>query len=102
MAGESLQIAGDAHLRWQAEDDGIHVLAIALYSIMKEEKYNQRKEKFRDFLIRNIRSGKLSGRIKPLYEAFYAQSAEGPRRLSPQTRQSAAGRAGSQFSLEDY
>jgi hypothetical protein len=82
MAGESLQIAGDAHRRWQEEDEGIHVLAVALYSIMKEENYNQRKEKFRDFLIRNIRSGKLSaGRIKPLYEAFYAQSIEGLERF---------------------
>ena len=73
MASESLQIGSDAHRRWKEEDDGMHVFAVALYSIMKEEKYNQRKEKFRDFLIRNMRSGKLSaGRIKPLYEAFYA------------------------------
>jgi hypothetical protein len=83
----------------QEEDDGVHVLAVALYSIMKEEKYNQRKEKFRDFLIRNIRSGKLSaGRIKPLYEAFYARNIKGPRTPSPQTRQPSANKAGLQFS----
>jgi hypothetical protein len=76
LACENLKIASDAHRRWQEEDEGIHVFAVALYSIMKEEKYNQRKEKFRDFLIRNISSGKLAaGRIKPLYDAFYAQSA---------------------------
>lgn len=84
LACESLKIASDAHRRWREEDDGIHVFAVALYSIMKEEKYNQRGEKFRDFLIRNIKSGVLAaGRIKPLYEAFYAQSEAATLRLSP-------------------
>lgn len=73
MASESLGIATDARRRWQEEDDGMHVFAVALYSIMKTENYNQRKEMFRDFLIRNIESGKLSaGRIKPLYDNFYS------------------------------
>jgi hypothetical protein len=43
---------------------------------MKEEKFNGEHETFRDFLIRMIRSGKLAaGRIEPIYDAFYPQSA---------------------------
>jgi len=40
--------------------------------VMREENYNQKGELFRDFLVRMIRTGKLSpGKIKPIYDAFY-------------------------------
>ena len=70
---EKLKIAREPHQRWKDEDEGIHVFAVALYSVMKQEQFNRRAETFRDFLIRMINSGKLSaGRIKPLYDAFYS------------------------------
>lgn len=72
LIGERFKIAVDARQRWKDEDEGMHVLAVALYSLMKQESYNTRKELFRDFLLRVIRSGKLkAGNIKPLYDAFY-------------------------------
>jgi hypothetical protein len=41
--------------------------------VMKSENFDGTREKFREFLLRMIGSGKLSaGRIKPLYEAFYS------------------------------
>jgi hypothetical protein len=51
----------------------MHVLAIALYSLMKAENFNGEKENFRSFLIRNITDGELApGSIKLLYEKFYS------------------------------
>jgi len=41
---------------------------------MKKKNFNQKGEKFRDFLIRMIRSEELApGRIKIIYDNFYAQ-----------------------------
>ncbi|MGI8466865.1 MAG: hypothetical protein ACR2N3_00230 [Pyrinomonadaceae bacterium] len=63
----------EAHKRWKHYDEGIHVLAVALYSLMKQENFDGRHEKFREFLLRMLRSGKLSaGKIKPLYDDFYS------------------------------
>ncbi|MBZ0202146.1 MAG: hypothetical protein K8I03_03935 [Ignavibacteria bacterium] len=72
MINESLNISKDARKRWQESDEGIHVLAIALYQIMKEENYNNRHEVFRDFLFRIHSSGKFKpGMIKDYYDKFY-------------------------------
>ena len=69
---EKLGIAREPRQRWLEEDEGMHVFAVALYSHMKQENFNARRESFRDFLVRAIRSGKLAaGSIKPAYEAFY-------------------------------
>lgn len=74
LIGERLGIASDARRRWKDEDDGMHVFAVALYSLMKQEDYNRRREAFRVFLNRAIRSGKLGGgNIKPTYDAFYSK-----------------------------
>ncbi len=70
---EKFKMAKEAHQRWQENDDGMHVFAVALYSLMKQENYNQRRETFPSFLVRMIYSGKLStGKIKPLYQTFYS------------------------------
>ncbi len=62
--------------RWKENDDSMHVFAVALYSMMKDENFVGGGETFRDFVIRMIRSGKLAaGRIKPIYDAFYSQHA---------------------------
>lgn len=72
IINEKLGIEKEAHKRWKESDDGMHVFAVALYNVMKEENYNQKGELFRDFLIRMIRTGKLSpGKIKQIYDAFY-------------------------------
>jgi hypothetical protein len=50
----------------------MHVFAVALYNVMKQENYNEKRELFRDFLVRMIKSGKLGpGRIKQIYDDFY-------------------------------
>lgn len=73
IINESFKVEVEAHRRWKENDDGMHVFAVALYSLMKWEHFDGTHEKFRDFLLRMIRSGKLStGKIKPLYDAFYA------------------------------
>ena len=49
-------------------DGGMHVLAVALYSLMKEEHFNEKGERVRDFLIRMIASRKLGpGQIEARY-----------------------------------
>jgi hypothetical protein len=72
IIGERLGIENDARRRWKDEDDGMHVLAAALYYLMKQEKYDGRRENFRAFLLRILREQKLSaGKIKLLYDEFY-------------------------------
>lgn len=76
VINETLGVSKDARKRWKESDDGIHVLAVALYQIMKEENYNSKKEVFRDFLLRINREGKLRpgtgiGTIKDYYSKFY-------------------------------
>jgi hypothetical protein len=73
IINENLKIEDDARSRWRNSDGGMHVFAVALYSLMKDENYNQKQETLRDFLLRIIRSGKLTaGKIKPIYDSFYA------------------------------
>ena len=72
---DGLGIAQDPRQRWKASDDGMHVLAVALYSLMQQENFASGRESLRAFLIRMARSGRLApGRIQPLYDAFYAAS----------------------------
>jgi len=75
IINEKLGIEVESRRRWKGTDDGMHVFAVALYKLMKEENFNQKGELFRDFLIRIIRSGKLSpGKIKSIYDDFYSLS----------------------------
>ena len=72
IINEKLKIEKESHQRWKESDDGMHVFAVVLYNMMKEENYNNRGELFRDFLIRLIQTGKLSpGKIKQIYDTFY-------------------------------
>ena len=49
------------------------MLAVTLYSIMKDENFNSKNEVFRDFLIRNINNGNLlNGNIETTYNKFYS------------------------------
>jgi hypothetical protein len=73
IINEKMKIEVEAHKRWKVADDGMHVFAIALYKLMKDNNFIQNSESFRDFLIRMIRTKKLVlGNVKSLYDAFYA------------------------------
>lgn len=72
VINEKMNVAVDPHRRWKESDGGMHVFAVALYSVMREENFNNKGETFRDFLIRMIRSQKLApGKIKSLCDSFY-------------------------------
>lgn len=66
-------MGGDPRRYWKEQDDGIHVLAVAVYSLMKQQHFLDNHEPFPVFLNRMIRSGALSsGRIEELNRAFFA------------------------------
>lgn len=72
VINEKMGVAINPHKRWKESDGGMHVFAVALYSLMKKEGFNKQGETFRDFLVRMIRSRKLApGKIKSLYDSFY-------------------------------
>ena len=72
IISEKLKFEKEAHKRWKESDDGIHVFAVALYSVMKKNNYNEKNEKFRDFLIRMIKTEQLCpGKTKQIYDNFY-------------------------------
>jgi len=72
VINEKFNIAKEPKKRWRESDDGIHVLAIALYQIMKQQNFNEKNEAFRDFLIRIVKEGTLvPGKIKEYYDKFY-------------------------------
>jgi hypothetical protein len=58
--------------RWrQSEDEGMHVLAPALYVLMHEERFLEGKEVFQAFLLRMLQEGKLApGTLEGLYARF--------------------------------
>jgi hypothetical protein len=74
IISEDFKVEIEARRRWTENDGGMHVFAVALYSLMKDESFDGKREIFRAFLLRMIGSGKLSaGRIKPIYDAFYSK-----------------------------
>lgn len=76
VINEKFKVEVEARKRWKENDAGMHVFAVALYSVMKEEKFDGERETFRDFLIRMIHTGKLkAGSIQPIYDTFYSQRA---------------------------
>jgi hypothetical protein len=74
IVNRNMKVAEDPRTRWKESDDGMHVFAVALYSVMVQENYNQKHERFRDFLIRMIRTSRLApGTIQTTYNQFYSQ-----------------------------
>jgi hypothetical protein len=76
IINESFNVATEAHKRWQSSDDGMHVLAVALYQLMKKERFSENPGSgFRDFLVEQIRKGALSDKeLRRLNEDFAASS----------------------------
>ncbi|HET7266776.1 MAG TPA: hypothetical protein VFJ15_01580 [Oleiagrimonas sp.] len=72
LVGEQAGRAYDPFVRWKRADDGMHVLAVALYELAHEQHYDMHEESMRDFIVRMVKAGKLvPGRIKPLYKRLY-------------------------------
>lgn len=72
LVGEAAGRPLEPGARWRKSDDGMHVLAVALYELAHQEHYNLHAESMRDFIIRMIRSGKLApGRIEAEYRKLY-------------------------------
>jgi hypothetical protein len=73
ILAEPLGMGGDPRRYWKEQDDGIHVLAVALYSLMKQQHFADGHEAFPVFLKRMIHSGALSnGRIEQINRSFFA------------------------------
>ena len=73
VLAEHFGMGGDPRRYWQQQDDGIHVLAVALYSLMKQQGFPADQESFPVFLERMIRLGALSnGRIAELNRTFFS------------------------------
>lgn len=72
LINERLGVAADAKGRWKASDDGMHVLAIALYRMMKGDGYPTKDRSFRDYLVRMHKEGKFApGRIESQFRSMY-------------------------------
>jgi hypothetical protein len=72
IVAERFGMGGDPRRYWREQDSGIHVLAVALYSLMKEQKFDGSKESFPAFLNRQIRAGTLAhGQIEKLNREFF-------------------------------
>jgi hypothetical protein len=73
LIGETFGVGRDPRERWRQSDDGLHVLAVALYSLLNAEDWLKRGETIRDALLRLFATGQFApGRVEPLYHAFYA------------------------------
>lgn len=71
IIAERFGMGGDPREYWREQDGGIHVLAVALYSLMKQQKFDGTHESFPTFLKRQLRSGALShGQIEKLNREF--------------------------------
>ena len=65
-------MAQDPKKYWREQDEGIHVFAVALYSLMKEQQFGNPAEPFPAFLKRMFKEGKFSGnQIEQRNKAFF-------------------------------
>lgn len=72
---ERLGVKRDPQAHWCRQDGGMHVLAVALYQVMKEKQFADSEETVRDFLIREVMQGALPpGSLQDHVEAFYADA----------------------------
>jgi hypothetical protein len=79
IIAERFGMGGDPRAYWREQDDGIHVLAVALYGLMKEQGFPGPRETFPAFLKRMLQSGALAnGRIAELNQAFFRPSTAKP------------------------
>jgi hypothetical protein len=97
IASERLGVARPLSDRFDIDEDGgMHVIAPALYVLMRDEGFPAGGEGFREFVIRRYRDGTLRrGKIEALYDRFFAEFAATTTgenaRNSPHTRAVAHG-----------
>jgi hypothetical protein len=74
IISEEFGIAKDPRERWRRSDEGMHVFAVALYTLMKQDHYpTSRGETFADYLVGLIGSGRLApGSIEKYHSEFYS------------------------------
>lgn len=72
QVNQKLGFQRDLREYWKQQDDGMHVLAVALFSLMDREHFLAKGEAFSVFLSRMLADGRLGpGQIKRLNEEFY-------------------------------
>jgi len=72
ILAERFGMGGDPRAYWRMQDDGIHVFAVALYQLMKQQKFDGSSESFPIFLKQQLRSGALlHGQIEKLNREFF-------------------------------
>ncbi len=69
LVNETFNIARNPQERWRDEDDGMHVFAAALYHTLKTQGFTGG---FRDFLLQSLQTTLAPGKVKAVYDAFYA------------------------------
>ena len=73
LLAERFGMGHDSREYWREQDGGIHVFAVAIYSLMKDRRFDPSREPFSSFLKRMFREGRLSnGKIEELNRAFFA------------------------------
>lgn len=70
IVNESFDIARDPRERWRTEDDGMHVVAAALYHTLKTQQFTGG---FRDFLLNALQTSLAPGKVRRVYDAFYGE-----------------------------
>lgn len=68
LISEHFGLGRDPITRWQESDDGLHVFAVALYALMRQEPADARGTTFRDYLVTALRTSLQPGRIEALYK----------------------------------
>lgn len=72
VINERLGVGLDPQRRWRDNDDGMHVLAVALYQVLQPDTFGPSTETLAEFLTRIIRDGRLGpGTVRGWYERFY-------------------------------
>ena len=70
----SLDVPHDLHQYWRQLDGGMHVLAVALYSLMEEEHFPEKGQPLAALLTRLADAGKLApGEIERRNRAFFGE-----------------------------
>jgi hypothetical protein len=73
IIAEKFGMGGNPRKYWQEQDDGIHVFAVALYSLMRDEHFGDGSETFAAFLKRMFHEGRLGkGRIEQMNRGFFS------------------------------
>jgi hypothetical protein len=65
---EKIGVATPAREHWRESDDGLHILAAALYALMKQDGYDRRGGNFQAWLTSARTISRLAGHIRALAE----------------------------------